>query len=155
MVPQLGAPQGLGVRSLSESFSPALLHLTLESIRQWRRENPPSTLEATTGTEVRRILKEAGVDRPAEVWDSTEPRPDSTQDHAESDKATEPVDPEIEALARELLRRPNLLDEMVTDTDRRGHVGEEVNRKMVLLAGVAGLDAPYRRDPRIIRELDW
>ena len=138
--------EGLGVRSLSESFSPALLHLTLESIRQWRRENPPSTLEATIGTEVRRILKEAGVDRPAEVWDSTAPRPDSTQDHAESDKATEPVDPEIEALARELLRRPNLLDEMVTDTDRRGHVGEEVNRKMVLLAGVAGLTAMRHTD---------
>ncbi len=138
--------EGLGVRSLSEGFSPALLHLTLESIRQWRRENPPSTLEATIGTEVRRILKEAGVDRPAEVWDSTEPRPDSTQDHTDSDQATEPVDPEIEALARELLRRPNLLDEMVTDTHRRGHVGEEVNREMVLLAGVAGLTAMRHTD---------
>ena len=138
--------EGLGVRSLSESFSPALLHLTLESIRQWRRENPPSTLEATIGTEVRRILKEAGVDRPAEVWDSTEPRPDSTQDHAESDKATEPVDPEIEALACELLRRPNLLDEMIAETDRRGHVGEEVNRNMVLLSGVAGITAMRHAD---------
>ena len=49
-----------------------------------------------------------------------------------------PPDPAIEKEAESLLRDADILSRMVEDTTRLGHQGEEVNRKMVLLSGVAG-----------------
>ena len=48
------------------------------------------------------------------------------------------IDPEIERAAEELLEEPNLLDVMVRQTSGLGYCGEDVNRKVMLLAGVAG-----------------
>ncbi len=53
---------------------------------------------------------------------------------------------EIREAADALLRSPDILSEMVAATNRLGHQGEVVNRRMAFLAGVAGHTAGSHED---------
>lgn len=129
---QVGDPPGAGPTELEpylDQLADAAFELRHALDGRW------SLLRA----ELARRLELAGVRRPdsvagellAGVQDRPEPKSDTT--------AVIRIDPEIEKDAETLLRFPNLLDFGAQTLTRRGLLGEEVNRRVVLLSAIGGL----------------
>ena len=116
----------------------------LQTVQDWRSAGPAEVDEALVREEVIARLGDSGVKGPAKFWDTTDP---PAQEFAsEQEPSTPPPSPEVVAAAEELLMRPDLLEAGVEITNRMGHIGEEINRKIILLAGAAGVTARSYQD---------
>lgn len=129
---EVGDPQG---------DSPVELEAYLDQLADavFKRRHALEARRSVLRGQLTERLEAAGVRRPDSVAGELLAEVQARPEPKEEALSIVRVDPEIEEKAEKLLRFPNLLDFAGVTLTRRGLLGEDVNRRVVLLSAIGGL----------------